>query len=96
MTGRGFLGRPSLVSEYINDQELKPSQRIGKMLEFHQSLFNHYSSVLCGESQILSKIQPFWFYSENEIGRKSWKAIKKATNLAKYQTAVATIQNSLE
>lgn len=95
MLGRGLLGRPSLVSEILDNKELEKPERLARMLSFHQNLFNHYSSVLCGDTQIISKIQPFWEYAEEEIGRKAWKAIKKASKTAKYQTAVALIQNSI-
>ncbi len=61
------------------------------MLSFHRNLLDYYSSTLCGETQLISKIKPFWEYAEDEIGRKAWKAIKKATNLAKYHSAVAMI-----
>lgn len=91
MLARGVLGRPSLLKEYEEGKEWDKTSRIDKMLEFHRELFDHYSSVLCGDSQIISKIQPFWEYSEDEIGRKAWKAIKKASNISKYQTAVALI-----
>lgn len=91
MSARGVLGRPSLLLEARMGKELSKEDRLSKMLEFHRLLFNYYSSILCGDSQIISKIQPFWEYSEDEIGRKVWKAIKKASNLAKYQTAVAMI-----
>ena len=43
-------------------------------------------------SQLLSKIKPFWEYAEEEIGRKAWKAIKKAGNVPKYRTALALIE----
>lgn len=91
MVARGALGRPSLFSEVNRGEEMPREERIGKMLEFHRLLFNYYSEVLYGDSQIISKIQPFWEYAEKEIGRKAWKAIKKATNISKYQTAVALI-----
>ena len=61
------------------------------MMDFHNSLFDFYSSELCGEHQVLSKMKPFWEYAESEIGRKPWKAIAKASNMAKYQSAVAMI-----
>lgn len=92
MTARGILGRPSLAQEYESGQELNRIERISKMLEFHRILFDHYSSILCGDSQIISKIKPFWEYAEDEIGRKAWKAIKKAGNIAKYHSAVAMIE----
>lgn len=97
MTGRGILGRPSLALEYDNmKDETSPRDfdrdvRLERMLDFHRKLFNYYSENLCGESQILSKIKPFWEYAEEEIGRKAWKAIKKASNMAKYHSAVALI-----
>ncbi|MCH5227477.1 MAG: tRNA-dihydrouridine synthase family protein [Muribaculaceae bacterium] len=91
MMARGILGRPSVFKEYSEGSEWDKNSRIDKMLEFHRLLFNHYSSVLCGETQILSKIKPFWEYAEEEIGRKAWKSIKKASNISKYQTAIAMI-----
>lgn len=91
MMARGLLGRPSLLQEISENKEWDREKRISRMLEFHRALFLHYSSVLCGDSQVLSKIQPFWEYTEEEIGRKAWKAIKKAGNISKYQTAVALI-----
>lgn len=93
MTGRGVLGRPSIVAEYAADQEWIKEERLQKMLKFHQLLLAHYSATLCGEMQLLSKIKPFWEYAEEEIGRKAWKAIKKASNIAKYHSAVALVNN---
>lgn len=90
MTARGILARPSLLLE-VEQGELPREQRIERMLRFHRNLLNHYESTLCGDSQILSKIKPFWEYAEEEIGRKPWKAIKKASNMAKYHSAVAQI-----
>lgn len=91
MTGRGVLGRPSLAVEYKNGEEFDRARRLGTMMDFHNSLFDFYSSELCGEHQVLSKMKPFWEYAESEIGRKPWKAIAKASNMAKYQSAVAMI-----
>lgn len=91
MTARGILGRPSLAAEYEEGREWSREERIEKMLKFHRALFDHYNSLLCGDAQIISKIKPFWEYAEAEIGRKPWKAIKKAVNLAKYNSATAMI-----
>lgn len=76
MIGRGLLARPSLIAEFNEGNEWDRVKRIEVMLDFHRKLLNHYSSVLCGDNQIISKIKPFWEYAENEIGRKPWKAIK--------------------
>lgn len=91
MIARGALGRPSLFSEYLNGEDWEHETRLEKMLEFHKRLFQHYNGILCGDAQVISKIQPFWEYSEEEIGRRAWKAIKKACNISKYQTAIALI-----
>ncbi len=93
MTARGVLGRPSLAAEYSEGREWSREERLEKMLRFHRTLLDHYTATLCGETQLLSKIKPFWEYAEEEIGRKPWKAIKKSTNIAKYHSAVAQILN---
>ncbi len=92
MIGRGLLGRPSLAREYSSGAELPKNQRVAEMKAFHDALFEGYSSVLCGDAQILCKIKPFWEYAENEIGRKPWKAIRKASTMPKYLTALAGIE----
>lgn len=92
MIGRGILGRPSLFSEYLEGGEWPRRQRIEQMMALHRRLLTHYTETLCGDSQIISKIAPFWEYSEAEIGRKAWKAIKKASNMAKYHSAVTMIE----
>lgn len=92
MLGRGLLGRPSLAAEYAAGEEWQPEERIRRMLDFHRRLFTHYQeNLIGGDHQVLEKIKPFWEYAEAEIGRKPWKLIKKAQNLAKYHTAVASI-----
>ena len=91
MLGRGLLGRPSLAAEVAEGKEWSHEQRIESMKKFHRRLLNHYEETLQGDSQVLSKIKPFWEYAEDEIGRKAWKAIKKATNIPKYHSALPLI-----
>jgi len=95
MIGRGALGRPSLIHEIASGEEWDRPRRLSTMLKFHRALYDHYTETLCGEHQALSKLKPFWEYAEKEIGRKAWKAIKKAVNMAKYHSAVAIVQDSL-
>lgn len=92
MTARGILGRPSLAAEYEDGTEWNREQRIEKMMQFHRLLFRHYRETLCGDTQVITKIKPFWEYAETEIGRKAWKALKKASTLAKYNTAVTLVE----
>lgn len=91
MAGRGILGRPSLYEEYDSGCELTLSERVARMLRLHDHIFEYYSETLCGDSQILSKIKPFWEYAEAEIGHKAFKAIKKAGNMAKYRAALSLL-----
>ena len=91
MTARGILARPSLAAEF-EEGEWDREKRLEVMMLFHRELFRYYSDTLCGDSQILSKIKPFWEYAEEEIGRKPWKAIRKATNIVKYNAAVTLPQ----
>ncbi|MCH5238083.1 MAG: tRNA-dihydrouridine synthase family protein [Muribaculaceae bacterium] len=90
MIARGILGRPSLISEYA-EGNWEREKRLETMVRFHNELFEYYKTILFGESQIISKIKPFWEYAEKEIGRKAWKAIRKSTTLPKYQAAVASL-----
>lgn len=91
MCARGILGRPSLYAEYESGRDWSEDERKDKMMRFHRLLLDHYESTLCGDAQVLSKIKPFWEYAEEEIGRKAWKGIKKASNMAKYHSAIALI-----
>ena len=94
MIGRGALGRPSIFNEIISGEEWDKEKRLSKMLEFHRELYNYYYTVLQGETQILSKIKPFWEYAEEEIGRKTWKQIKKSISVPKYNTALGLIKSN--
>ncbi len=92
MIGRGALGRPSIFQEIMSGEDWDEEKRRREMLTFHRKLMNHYKeNLIGGDHQILSKILPFWEYAETEIGRKAWKAIKKSSNISKYQTALALI-----
>lgn len=90
MTARGILGRPSLANEFL-EGEWTEEERVEKMMKFHGELFRYYTEHLCGDSQILSKIKPFWEYAQEEIGRKAWKALRKATTVSKYLSALSLI-----
>ncbi|MDE7136471.1 MAG: tRNA-dihydrouridine synthase family protein [Muribaculaceae bacterium] len=87
MIGRGLLARPSLATEWIEGREWDENERMDKILIFHSRLLEEYEAILCGDTQILMKIKPFWDYLEPQIGHKAIKAIRKATSLAKYKSA---------
>ncbi|MBQ8736722.1 MAG: tRNA-dihydrouridine synthase family protein [Bacteroidaceae bacterium] len=91
MIGRGLLARPSLATEYKEENEWEPRQRLSLVKEMHTELLEHYSKVIPSEMQRLTKIRTFWEHMENEIGRKQWKKIIKAGNMKNYLKAVAEL-----
>lgn len=92
MIGRALLSTPSLAVEYVSGQEWDECRRLHTMLRFHAMIAEHYEATLCGETQMLAKIRPIWEYCEPIIGRKAWKAIRKATSMRKYHDAVSMIE----
>lgn len=91
MIGRGLLARPSLAEEIKSSRRWSAEERLDAIHDFHGKLFDYYSSKLCGPTQILSKIKPFWDYLEPEIGHKAAKQIKKAAGLTAYTAAINNI-----
>ena len=91
MIGRGLLARPSLAHEYQQGITLGQEEQIERMLELHSLLYEHYSTVLQGDAQLLTKIKTFWDHLESLIGHKPHKAIKKASSIAKYNAAIQAI-----
>ncbi len=92
MIGRGLLARLSLATEYRQGQEWSEEERRSKLLHFHDELFTHYQSTLCGPTQILQHIKPFWDYQEPTIGHRPFKAIRKATTIDRYQQAISLLR----
>lgn len=91
MTGRGLLMRPSLFAEWLGQRTWTREERVAALLRLHQAIFDHYSTVLNGDTQILAKIKPFWEYFGAEFERKGVKMIMKATKLSKYVDAVRNL-----
>lgn len=91
MLGRGLLSRPTLACEIRESKELGKDERLSRLLNFHTVMLEHYTGILQGDGQVLSKIKPFWDYSEEIIGRKPYKLIKKAVSMPKYLSAIARI-----
>ena len=91
MIGRGLLARPSLALEYQQGITLDQEEQIERVLDLHTLLYEHYSTVLQGNAQLLTKLKTFWEYLETLIGHKPHKAIKKATTIAKYNAAIQAI-----
>lgn len=91
MIGRGLLMRPSLAMEYTAGELVSDEKLLKMVLRMHNELFEECSGILQGDGHLLMKMKTFWEYLESVIGRKQYKLIKKAINMAKYNTALAMI-----
>ncbi len=88
MLGRGLLANPALAWEYANGTVFSPDELHEKVKALHARLLQYYEAYLQGEAQLLSKMKPYWEYLLPDADRKIKKAIKKATTMDKYLTAV--------
>ncbi|MCM1066953.1 MAG: tRNA-dihydrouridine synthase family protein [Muribaculaceae bacterium] len=95
MVGRGLLMRPSLMAEWRESAEWSVQRRRSTLLELHDSILSHYSSTLCGDAQVLSKIKPLWEYFGCNFERRLVKKIVKAKHLEAYRAAVAELRNNM-
>ena len=91
MIGRGLLAKPYLAMELNKTIRLSVSERLSMIMKLHDAIYGHYSSVMQGEHQLLLKMKTFWEYLDEEIGKKSYKAIKKSVNIKKYELAIRLI-----
>ncbi|MCM1032556.1 MAG: tRNA-dihydrouridine synthase family protein [Odoribacter sp.] len=89
MAGRGLLGRPSLACEWRSGTTMSRSERLSKIGHLHTRFSELIAPRLCGDSQLLMKLKPFWDYLEDEIGHRNFKAISKARSIESYKAAVA-------
>lgn len=88
MIGRGLLENPALAMEYNEGKQMETGRKVRLLQEFHSLLFNQYSSILQGDSQILSHLQPIWEYLYPEMEKKHRKKIVKCTKISNYLRAV--------
>ncbi|MCE1198477.1 MAG: tRNA-dihydrouridine synthase family protein [Marinilabiliales bacterium] len=90
MIGRGMLKNVFLANQ-IKGQPIPGREEIRRRLEiFHREVYSDYASILSGPSHILTRMTKFWeFFSHHFPDQhKSFKRVKKATSLAKYEIAV--------
>lgn len=93
MIGRGLLAKPYLAMELNKTIRLSVSERLSMIMKLHDAIYDHYSSVMQGEHQLLLKMKTFWEYLDEEIGKKPYKAIKKSVNIKKYELAIRLISS---
>lgn len=93
MIGRGLIADPFLPSMIKNDTTEYPKDRWSIFSEFHDTIYRQYDAYLSGPTPIKMKMLGFWEYFSRSTSnpQKAYKAIKKASNPAKYRQAVDQI-----
>ena len=93
MLGRGLLGHPEMASEASTGVLLTSDEKRTRLKEFHNELFNSYSELLQGDSQLLTKLKTIWEYLLPDADRKLKKKIAKSNKVALYTDAVRVLLN---
>lgn len=89
MLGRGVLMNPFLPAE-IKNISISPDEKIKKLIEFHQLIFEEYSEIMDNEGNVLNKMKQFWSYFSYSFPnhKKVFKGIKKSRNIAAYNQEI--------
>ena len=95
MIGRGLLANPALGLEYERGSELSLDEMRHLVQGMHDAFFRTMSARLQGNTQLLSKLKPYWEYLLPEMEKRYRKAILKATTADKYLQAVENALASL-
>ncbi|OPZ92625.1 MAG: putative tRNA-dihydrouridine synthase [Firmicutes bacterium ADurb.Bin419] len=95
MLGRGALIDPFLPS-YIKGKTVPSANKIEKLREFHDDIFNYYQDKLSGEKHLCDKMKEFWHYMHVHIDKdgKFMKKIKKCHRTSEYLALVDKILDS--
>ena len=95
MIGRGLLANPALGAQLKGDV-FNPNELREKLRDFHDRIFDNYSSRLDGSGHVLMKMNQFWTYFCQSFTNphKAMKLVKKSTSLHKYNAAVSEIFRS--
>ena len=90
MIGRGILKNPFLPNLLRNGRLPNKAEKEETLKNFHAEIFLNYSKILNGSSHLLMKMEKFWSYFCFAFPdpHKTFKRIKKAANIAKYELAV--------
>ncbi len=88
MIGRGLLANPALGKEYKEERCLSRGEKASLLADFHNSFYEAMSPRLQGNTQILSKMKPYWEYLLPDMEKRDRKAILKASTSEKYLAAV--------
>jgi tRNA-dihydrouridine synthase len=91
MIGRGILKNPFFPLLLKGGTLPEREKRAVTLRNFHDEIFQQYASLLNGSSHLLMRMEKFWSYFSFAFPdqHKSFKRIKKASNLAKYEVAIS-------
>jgi len=91
MLGRGVIANPGLIEEVAVGKKIT----LESFRAFHDTLFERYCKVLCGDKQVLSKMKELWYYMERSFTDPApyCKKIKKAERCYEYMAAVSLLFN---
>ena len=95
MLGRGALRDPFLPSA-IKGNDVLTADKIIKIKEFHDSVYNHYKNVLSGDKHLGDKMKEFWTYMSIHIdpSGKYMKKIRKCRTNAAYLDVINQMLDS--
>jgi tRNA-dihydrouridine synthase len=88
MFGRGLLANPAVGLEYSSGKELTNKERAALVRKMHDKMHDVMAQRLQGNTQYLSKLNPYWEYLLPDMLKRDKKAILKATTIEKYMYAV--------
>ena len=90
MIGRGFLMNPFFPSVLKGLSIPDKDQKARILRDFHDEMILGYSKLLSGNSHLLMRMEKFWSYFSYAFPdqHKTFKRIKKAANISKYDIAV--------
>ena len=90
MVGRGILKNPFLPCVLKNGRLPEKVKCEEMVRNFHEAVLTGYSRILNGNSHLLIKMEKFWSYFCFAFPdpHKTFKRIKKAANISKYELAV--------
>ena len=96
MIGRGLIADPFLPQMIKNNTTEYPKDRIEIFRQFHDRIFQEYDAALSGPTPIRMKMLGFWEYFSTIFSNphKTYKKIKKASNVKNYLIAVDDILKS--
>ena len=93
MIGRGAIKNPAIFREICGGKKLSKNE----LMEFSESLLENYNKILTSDVFTLHKLKEVWRYmilnfpEENKVA----KAIKKASKLSDFMTAVYSLPDVL-